>query len=170
MKVKVIKVTPQEGESPVEAILRTLQQDLGEVEENPVNLAPDEEDNCQCNVCQLRRELESAMRVEKEEVEDMFPNPPVEEDSNKQPFLTDAISFSQALEAMRNGYRVARANTWACVHSIGITNENQDGLVPEHICQYYSPQETPMDYYYLSPFLLTSEDILATDWRVLKQS
>lgn len=174
MKIKVITVSPQEGESIADAIKRAIESDIAKGL-SPVDLTQDD-DTCQCNVCQLRRELQSHLEEIKPNKVEPGDNPSdlQEQVSENSVFLDNGTyNFSSALEAMRNGYRVVRG-TWPAVLSIAMTDEKPSGIddtyVPaeNHIAQFYSEIEDPSEGWYLTPYNFTQEDILATDWKILK--
>lgn len=185
MKIKVINVTPQEGESPEDVIKRIVSMIEGDTKsesEELVNLS-EEEDNCTCSVCQLRRQLQASLEGKKEE-SGPFTNPSVKESFNslieeaeehmaiaeehESSFLSlQDYNFSQTLESMKNGYRVIRGD-WPAVMSIGLVPEGYEGIQPEHFAQFYNELGKSDEPYYLIPYQFTQEDLLATDWKVLK--
>ncbi len=175
MKIRKVVVTPQEGETVTDAIVRSIKNLVDGISlpksesSNPVDQAPEEEDNCQCNVCQLRRELESSLKSQGE----ISPSK-MNEEGTGGVFLDEQFyNFSQILEAMRNGYRVVRGD-WPAVLSLALLNEKPTATgegymsAPTHIAQFYSGEDKPEDAYYLTPYNFTQEDILATDWKILK--
>lgn len=179
MKIKVINVTPQEGESPEDVIKKIVSMIEGDTESDSKGLVDlsEEEDNCPCSVCELRRKIQTDLEGKKEE-SGLFTNLDslIEKakelksiaEEHESPFLSlQDYNFSQTLESMKNGYRVIRGD-WPSVMSIGLVSEGYKGIQPEHFAQFYNELGKSDDPYYLIPYQFTQEDLLATDWKVLK--
>lgn len=199
---KAIRITPLDGESKADAVARTVKQLISDLEagKEPESLESvsledlakeSNGDDCDCPVCQVRRKLkgflgdlgknqqsgaiknpsvvESAMNL-MSEVEDI-PNDNIMEHLLDQDNTT--YNFSQALEAMRNEYRVIRGS-WPAVMSLAYLNEKPNNSSEDyetadwHIAQFHNEVGKPQDPYYIAPYQFSQEDILATDWRILK--
>ena len=183
MKLNILDLTRKVGESTEdyrERVKNSLKKVLNDSNAPQSTGKPD----CQCPICQLKRGIgdlidkegsenakETLSAVSKAAREVMLEG----ETQNYPPYLLDdnKYSFSQILESMKNGYRVIRGD-WPGVMSIGIVNERGDNAgqpvaCESHIAQLISIDNNDLEsYHYMLPYQLTNEDILATDWRILK--
>lgn len=166
MKIKVIQIDPR-GKSPEDVakmIQEIVEAETKKVQKVGTNPVEEDGDDCTCSVCELRRELEASLR-EREQTQEKQDS----EDEVSSPFIDDKQhTFSEALDALRNDYRVARGS-WPAVMSLELLTENPDGECEPHIAQMYNDIDNIDELYYLATYNFSQEDILATDWKIFKQ-